>query len=107
MAATPPALPPALRSLLEAGGTLVRRASSRRVGPAPAAAGGPADALPRALARLPEELAAAHAEATTPVAFRDVERVLRGAWRAAPGKVLDDLDPEPLAVTPSAQVHRG
>ncbi|HWH92480.1 MAG TPA: AarF/UbiB family protein, partial [Baekduia sp.] len=60
-----------------------------------------------ALSRLPAELEAARVAAATPVAFRDVEKVLKSAWRAPPAKVLDELDPEPAAVTPSAQVHRG
>ena len=34
-------------------------------------------------------------------------RSLKGAWGSPPGKVLDKIDREPLAVTPSAQVHRG
>jgi predicted unusual protein kinase regulating ubiquinone biosynthesis (AarF/ABC1/UbiB family) len=102
-----PALPPALRGLLEAGGALVRRSSSGRVALARMADVVPADALPATLGRLPAELGAAHAEATTPWAFKDVERVLKSAWGQSPGKVLEALDPEPLAVTPAAQVHRG
>src|SRR4051812_9939860 len=101
------ALPPALRSLLEAGGTLVRRSSSGRIALGRAAALVPADVVPRAMARLPEELEAARADAATPLSFKDVEKVLRGAWGGkASAKVLDDLDREPLAVTPGAQVHR-
>jgi hypothetical protein len=102
-----PTLPPALRGLLEAGGALVRRSSSGRVALARAADVVPADALPAAMGRLPAQLDAAHRDATTPLAFKDVERVLKDAWRAAPGTVLDELDREPLAVTPAAQVHRG
>jgi predicted unusual protein kinase regulating ubiquinone biosynthesis (AarF/ABC1/UbiB family) len=102
-----PALPPALRSLLEAGGALVRRSSSGRVGLGRAAALVREDVLPRALRRLPAELEAARAEASVPVNAKDVEKLLKAAWGAAPGKVLDAFDPEPLAVTPSAQVHRG
>jgi hypothetical protein len=102
-----PALPPALRSLLEAGGALVRRSSSGRVALGRAAALVAPDAMPAALAKLPAELEAARVAAATPVAFKDVEKVLKHAWDRAPGKVLDDLDREPVAVTPSAQVHRG
>ena len=102
-----PALPPALRSLLEAGGALVRRSSSGRVALGRAAALVAEDAVPAALAKLPAELEAARATAATPVAFKDVEKILKNAWDRAPGKVLDDLDREPVAVTPSAQVHRG
>jgi hypothetical protein len=53
MAASPPALPPALRSLLEAGGALVRRSSSGRVALGRTAALVPPDAVPAALAGLP------------------------------------------------------
>ncbi|WCB96777.1 hypothetical protein DSM104299_05545 [Baekduia alba] len=102
-----PALPPALRSLLEAGGALVRRSSSGRVGMGRAAALVSEDAVPRALRKLPATLEAARAEAARPLAFKDVEKLLKSAWGRPPGKVLDALEPEPLAVTPSAQVHRG
>ncbi|HEY6761627.1 MAG TPA: AarF/UbiB family protein [Baekduia sp.] len=102
-----PSLPPAVRSLLEAGGSLVRRSSSGRVGMGRAAAVARAGVLPRALGRLAAELEAAQAESAQPVAFKDIEKVLRGAWGRPPDRVLDALDPEPLAVTPSAQVHRG
>jgi len=107
MAASPPALPPALRTLLEAGGALVRRSSSGRVALGRTAALVPADAVPAALAGLPAELERARAAAATPVAFKDVEKILKGAWGSPHGKVLDALDREPLAVTPSAVVHRG
>jgi hypothetical protein len=100
-------LPPALRGLLEAGGALLRRSSSGRVALARAAGVVPADALPAAMGRLSAELDGARRDATTPLPFKEVERVLQGAWGEAPGKVLDDLDAEPLAVTPAAQVHRG
>jgi hypothetical protein len=107
MAASPPALPPALRSLLEAGGTLVRRSSSGRVALGRAAAHVTDDMMPPALAGLPAELERARVAVATPVAFGDVEKLLKSAWGSPHGKVLDELDREPLAVTPSAQVHRG
>jgi hypothetical protein len=107
MAASPPALPPALRSLLEAGGALVRRSSSGRVALGRTAALVSTDAVPAALAGLPAELERARAAAATPIAFKDVEKILKGAWGSPVGKVLDELGREPLAVTPSAQVHRG
>jgi hypothetical protein len=92
---------------VEAGGALVRRSSSGRVGLARAADVVPVGALPKAMGRLPAELDAAHAAATEPVPAKDVERVLTSAWGAAPGKVLDAFDAEPMAVTPAAQVHGG
>src|SRR5215218_4947718 len=107
MAASPPVLPPALRSLLEAGGALVRRSSSGRVALGRTAALVPDDTVPAALRGLPAELERARAAAATPIAFKDIEKLLKGAWGSPPGKVLDELDREPLAVTPSAQVHRG
>src|SRR4051812_18605258 len=107
MAAGAPTLPPALRGLLEAGGRLVRTSSSGRVALGRAAGIVDAEALPRALRRLPAMLEDARAQAATPLAFKDVERALRGAWRSPAGKVLDELDREPLAVTAAAQVHRG
>jgi predicted unusual protein kinase regulating ubiquinone biosynthesis (AarF/ABC1/UbiB family) len=84
-----------------------RRSSSGRVALGRAAALVAADAVPAALARLPAELERARAAAATPIAFKDVEKILKGAWGSPHGKVLDELDREPLAVTPSAQVHRG
>jgi predicted unusual protein kinase regulating ubiquinone biosynthesis (AarF/ABC1/UbiB family) len=107
MAASRPALPPALRSLLQAGGALVKRSSSGRVALGRAAALVPADAVPTALASLPAELEQARTAAATPVPFKDIEKALKSAWGQAPRTVLDTLEPEPLAVTPSAQVHRG
>jgi predicted unusual protein kinase regulating ubiquinone biosynthesis (AarF/ABC1/UbiB family) len=53
------------------------------------------------------ELEAADAAAHEEMAFKDVERVLARAWETKPAKELDDLDPAPVAVTPSSQVHRG
>lgn len=96
-----------MRSLLEAGGALVRRSSSGRVALGRAAALVAADAVPAALSRLPADLERARADAATPMAFKDIEKILKGAWGAPHGKLLDELDREPLAVTPSAQVHRG
>jgi hypothetical protein len=42
-----------------------------------------------------------------PLGAKEVHRRLRGAWGRPAGKVLDDLDDDPAAVTPAAQVHRG
>jgi hypothetical protein len=57
--------------------------------------------------RVAAELAAASEAAAVPISFGDVRRVLRDAWGADPSSELDALDPEPAAVTPGAQVHRG
>ncbi len=53
------------------------------------------------------DLRAAATEARAPVPFKQIERVLRDAWGGAPRDELDDLEGEPVAVTPGAQVHRG
>jgi hypothetical protein len=51
------------------------------------------------------ETAAAHAP--EPIPARAVERALRDAWGVKPTEELDELEVEPVAVTPTAQVHRG
>ncbi|HUO74134.1 MAG TPA: AarF/ABC1/UbiB kinase family protein [Solirubrobacteraceae bacterium] len=53
------------------------------------------------------ELDAARAAASEPIAFAQVERTLHHAWDGAPTDELDELDRDPVAVTPIAQVHRG
>jgi predicted unusual protein kinase regulating ubiquinone biosynthesis (AarF/ABC1/UbiB family) len=53
------------------------------------------------------QLQDAERAARRPLAFADVERVLRDAWGCEPGEELDELDEQPAAVTPGAQVHRG
>jgi len=53
------------------------------------------------------ELDAAAAAAPEPIAPRRIERVLRDAWGSKPTDELDELEREPIAVTPSSQVHRG
>jgi predicted unusual protein kinase regulating ubiquinone biosynthesis (AarF/ABC1/UbiB family) len=54
-----------------------------------------------------DELLAASADAREPIEFSQVQAILRGAWGAEPSVELSDLDPEPVAVTPTSQVHRG
>ena len=49
----------------------------------------------------------ARAAALQPIPAKRVERVLRDAWGGRAGDELDDLEREPAAVTPTAQVHRG
>ncbi len=53
------------------------------------------------------ELRAAREAATEPLTRRRVEQSLRAAWGVRPTEELDDLSPEPVAVTPTSQVHRG
>jgi ABC1 atypical kinase-like domain len=100
-------LPPALRTLVEAGGTLVRRSSSGRFALGRVAALVDEDAMPPALAAWPARLEKARAEVAQPLKLKDVEKALKGAWGRPAAKVLDALEPEPVAVTPGAQVHRG
>jgi hypothetical protein len=52
------------------------------------------------------ELEAAEAAASEPLSDREVHRVLRDAWGTRWGDELDDLEADPVAVTPGAQVHR-
>lgn len=52
------------------------------------------------------ELERAAASAREPLDIKQVEGVLRDAWDEKPGAVLDELEPEPRAVTPAFQVHR-
>lgn len=100
-------LPPALRTLVEAGGALVRRSSSGRFALGRLAPLVRQDAVPPALGAWPQRLEAARAEVTAPIPFKDVEKALKGAWGRPAAKVLDGLEREPVAVTPGAQVHRG
>lgn len=100
-------LPPALRTLVEAGGALVRRSSSGRFALGRAAALVDEDLVPRALAAWPARLEKARADVARPIAFKDVEKTLKAAWDRPAAKVLDALEREPVAVTPGAQVHRG
>jgi predicted unusual protein kinase regulating ubiquinone biosynthesis (AarF/ABC1/UbiB family) len=50
------------------------------------------------------ELVAARSAASEPIPVRRVKRILRTAWGALE---LDDFEPQPVAVTPLSQVHRG
>jgi predicted unusual protein kinase regulating ubiquinone biosynthesis (AarF/ABC1/UbiB family) len=101
-------LPPALRALAEAGWSLARQAPSARVGLARAAGFVDPDALPRAIREpVVRELEAARNAACEPLDAAVVERALKDAWGRPAAKVLDELDPHPLAVRAAAQTHRG
>jgi predicted unusual protein kinase regulating ubiquinone biosynthesis (AarF/ABC1/UbiB family) len=108
MAQRAPIEPPrALAAVLDLAVALARQAPSSRV--AIARAGGaldPATLPPRLAAAVERELAAAREAVCVALAARDVERQLQAAWGRPPARVLDELDPEPLAVTPTGQVHR-
>lgn len=102
----PTELPPALKTLIDTALRLARQAPSGRVALTRAADLVDAAAVPawlessvdRALGDLPEP---------EPLDRKAIEKALKDAWGKAPGKVLDDLDDEPLAVRAAAQVHRG
>jgi hypothetical protein len=95
-------------ALAEAALKLARTAPSGRLGLARAADAIESEWLPgRWRACLAPELSAAREAMCVPLGARDVERALRSAWGGKPTDELDDLDPEPVAVTPIAQVHRG
>jgi hypothetical protein len=100
-------LPPALRTLVDVGAGLIRQAPSARI--AIVRAGGVLDpaALPPKLREVVErEVASAREAVCVELRPKEVERLLKDAWGRAPDKVLDDLDPEPLAIRPASQVHR-
>jgi hypothetical protein len=97
-------VPPVLRTLLDAGATVLRASSAGRVAVARLGSALDAGELdPAARRRLDEALA----QTCVPLDRRTVERELREAWDERPAAVLDELDPEPLAIRPAAQVHRG
>ncbi len=62
--------------------------------------------LPRG-AEIAAQLQSSHAQAAEPLKPATVERVLRQAWGTRPTDQLDELDLQPVAVTPTSQVHRG
>ena len=98
----------ALRVLADTGLRLARGTTSARL----ALAGlrdvvDPETLSPAIRERALAEMERAHAEATVPLAIKDVERALADAWGEKPASVLDELEPEPVARTPTAQVHRG
>jgi hypothetical protein len=102
-----PAVPPVLRAVLETGRAIATRSSSASVALAKVASVLDPDLLPPEIRdRTRAELDEAVAKAVRPLSAKDVEKVLKEAWSTAPGKVLDDLDPEPLAVRAASQVHR-
>lgn len=107
MAAPDPRLD-ALRALADTGLRLARGTTTARI----ALAGlrdtvDPATLPPEVRERAVAEMEAAHAASTTPLGAKEVEKALREAWGQKPTDVLDELDPEPAALTPTAQVHRG
>jgi ubiquinone biosynthesis protein len=99
-------LPPAVAALADAGLGLARRAPSARIAIVRGGEVLEPEALHPAVREVVEQEVAAASAICTPLSARDVEKALKEAWGRPPGKVLDDLDPQPLAVRPAAQVHR-
>jgi predicted unusual protein kinase regulating ubiquinone biosynthesis (AarF/ABC1/UbiB family) len=101
-----PEAPPALLALIETGVSLARRSSSGKLlfGRLHGVVHG--DLLP---ARIREpvrrELEDGFRATATPVDAKTVERTLKSAWRKPHGKLVEDLDPEPLSVSSTAVVH--
>jgi predicted unusual protein kinase regulating ubiquinone biosynthesis (AarF/ABC1/UbiB family) len=97
-----------LDALLTTGLGLARNARSGRLLLARIADSIELDWIPRPWGdEIAAELAAAHRAASEPLAERVVHRILRDAWGTRPEDELDDLEVDPVAVTPGAQVHRG
>jgi predicted unusual protein kinase regulating ubiquinone biosynthesis (AarF/ABC1/UbiB family) len=95
-------------ALIGLGLRLARSAPSGRIALARVALSIEPDWIPRPWGdQIAAELEAGLAESLSPIAFRDVERMLRDAWGGKPTDELDALDPEPIAITPTSQVHRG
>jgi predicted unusual protein kinase regulating ubiquinone biosynthesis (AarF/ABC1/UbiB family) len=100
-------VPVAVRALFDAALALVRQSSSGSVGLARLAGVVELDAVPeRYRWRVARELDAAVEATGEPLPLSRIERELRSVWGRRPADVLDALEPEPLAVTASAQVHR-
>src|SRR3954469_8339511 len=90
-----------LDALAETALKLAATAPSGRLGLARMADAIEAEWLPEPWrSRVAPELASARGAMCAPLRYRDVEKAIRGLD-------LDDVDREPVAVTPIAQVHRG
>src|SRR4051794_30829694 len=108
MAAARPDVPPPLRALIDMAVALVRRSASGRFALARATPALPAGVLPAFLREdVASALQRARADATPLLPFDEIERILREAWHKPPKRVLDALDPQPLACGSLTQVHRG
>lgn len=96
-----------LDALLGVGLRLARSARSGRVLMARVADAIEPDWLPgRRGQEIADELLGAREEALQPVELGRVERILRDAWEVEPSEELYELESEPVAVTPTSQVHR-
>jgi len=95
-------------ALLQVGLRLARTAPNGRIVLAQIARSIDLEWIPRPAGdEIAAELEAAGAHTRDPLSPRAVERALRDAWGVKPSDELDELDPDPVAVTPTAQVHQG
>ena len=87
---------------------LARTAPSGKMVLAQLAIGVDPDWVPRPWGdELLAEMESARVAALEPLSRKRVEQSLRDAWGVRPSDELEDLSPEPVAVTPTSQVHRG
>jgi predicted unusual protein kinase regulating ubiquinone biosynthesis (AarF/ABC1/UbiB family) len=94
-------------ALLQIGLRLAHSARSGRVALARIEEGLELEWIPRPWGdQLAADLERAAAATREPLEPKQVERALRGAWREKPSRVLEELDPQPRAVTPAFQIHR-
>src|SRR5690242_18294920 len=94
-------------ALLAVGLKLAHSARSGRVALARIAEALELDWIPPRGEKVAADLERAAAATREPLALSEVERILRDAWDEKPSDLLDELDPDPCAVTPAFQVHRG
>jgi predicted unusual protein kinase regulating ubiquinone biosynthesis (AarF/ABC1/UbiB family) len=97
-----------LDALAQVGLRLARSAPSGRVLLAQLAIGLDPAIVPRPWGdELLAEMRAAQEAVVEPLPTKRIEQTLRAAWGVRPTEVLDDLSSEPIAVTPTSQVHHG
>jgi hypothetical protein len=97
-----------LDALAQVGLRLARSSPSGRVLLAQLAIGLDPALVPRPWGdELLAEMRSAQEAAIEPLSTKRVEQILRAAWGVRPSQELDDLSPEPVAVTPTSQVHHG
>jgi ubiquinone biosynthesis protein len=100
-------LPRSLRILLDAAGSVASRSQAAKVAIARLDGVVSPEALPAELRRpVAGAIERALARTAQPLDSKAVEKLLAEAWDERPSAVLDELDPEPLAVRPHAQAHR-
>lgn len=97
-------VPATVRAVYDATASVLNSSSSGRVTIARLGALLPDGLLDAGTQRRLDDITA---RASEPIAAKTIQRELRNAWNQDPGKVLDDLDDEPLATHAAAQVHRG